>query len=112
MTKKKFFSEVETLKSFFELYCKDKHKGQKLYFHSLSYNQKDTFYELELCEECYELIKYSFDRLKECPHEEKPRCRKCPAPCYDKEEWKKLAKLMRYSGVKKGLLKMKNYISS
>ena len=64
--------------------------------------------ELNLCEECHSLISYSFDRLKGCPHEIKPRCRQCPNPCYEKQEWKSLAKIMRYSGIRLGLSKIKN----
>ena len=55
----------------------------------------------------HELINYSFDRLNECPHDIKPRCRTCPSPCYEKQEWKKLSKLMKYSGLQFGLIKIK-----
>jgi hypothetical protein len=54
------------------------------------------------------LIDYSIQRLQNCEHDPKPRCRKCPEPCYDKLQWKKVAKVMRYSGIKLGLLNIKN----
>ena len=52
---------------------------------------------------CLKKIEYSFGRLLDCPHEIKPRCRTCPNPCYEKQQWKETAQVMRYSGVKLGL---------
>ncbi len=108
MKTEKFVSEVNTLKKFYEMYCKDKHQNQKITKMTLEYHFEKFEYEFELCDECQELLNYSLDRLKECPHEIKPRCRTCPNPCYEKPQWKKVAKLMRYSGMKSGLLKIKN----
>lgn len=51
----------------------------------------------------YKKIDYSFERLLNCPHEEKPSCRKCINPCYGKKEWKETARIMRSSGMKLGL---------
>jgi len=109
MTTEKFKSETETLKKFFELHCVDKHQEQTYHCKELNYNGEKIHIELELCRECVELIHYSFDRLIECPHDTKPRCRTCPAPCYSKDEWKKVAKLMKYSGIQLGLLKIKKF---
>ena len=106
---KKYKSEVDTLKKFFELYCKDKHKNQNIFIKNFDYNNKKFDIELNLCDECKELINYSFDRLSQCPHDPKPRCRTCPNPCYEKNEWKKVARLMRYSGIQLGLLKIKKF---
>jgi len=109
MTTEKFTAEAQTLKKFFQIHCKDKHTGQTNHCKKLHYKDEDIYVELELCSECIELIHYSFDRLLECPHDPKPRCRTCPNPCYSKTEWKKVAKLMRYSGIKLGLLKVKRF---
>jgi predicted amidophosphoribosyltransferase len=108
MKTEKFTTEVDTLKKFYELYCKDHHKDQKLTKMILEYHFEKFEYEFYLCDECQELLNYSLDRLKECPHEIKPRCRTCPTPCYEKPQWKRVAKLMRYSGMRFGLLKIKN----
>lgn len=105
----KFTSEAQTLKKFFELYCKDKHSYQTYHCKQLEYNNTKVNIELELCSQCIELIHYSFDRLIECPHDPKPRCRTCPTPCYSKDEWKKVAKLMMYSGIQLGLSKVKKF---
>ena len=109
MTNEKFISEVETLKKFFTINCRDKHTEQHNYIKSIDYKNEGYDIELCLCEECKHLINYSIERLQECPHEIKPRCRKCPNPCYEKPQWKRLSKLMKYSGMKLGILKIKRF---
>ena len=108
MTTEKFSIEVDTLKKFFELYCKDKHQNQEAKSISLSYKNKNMKIQLNLCEDCFNSINYSFSKLQECPHDIKPRCRKCPNPCYDKPQWKKTAKVMIYAALKLNLSIMKN----
>ncbi len=110
MTTEKFTSEAQTLKKFFELYCNDKHTLQTDHCKQLEYNDEKINIELKLCPDCIELIHYSFDRLIECPHDPKPRCRTCSNPCYSKDEWKKVAKLMRYSGIQLGISKIKKFL--
>jgi len=109
MKTEKFKSEVETLKRFFTIHCEDKHSVQNSFKKTVHYKDESFELHLHLCEECSELINYSIQRLQECPHEIKPRCRTCPKPCYEKTQWKKLAKLMKYSGVRLGLLKIKKF---
>jgi len=106
MKEEKFKSEIETLEKFFTIYCKDKHKDQFEKSYTIPYKNITLKPTLNLCQECHELFEYAIHRLQECPHEEKPRCRKCPTPCYEKEQWKKMAKMMRYSGMKLGLTKL------
>ena len=107
MTNEKFIGEVQTLERFFTKFCHDKHTNIKTFPTKITYKNISYELDLELCDECYELINYSFDRLQECPHEEKPRCRQCPNQCYEKKQWKALAKLMRYSGFQFGLTKIR-----
>ena len=109
MTNEKFKQEIDTLNSFFSKYCEDKHQNQKKTAYEVEYKNIKYEFELFLCEECNTLILYSFDRLKYCPHEIKPRCRKCPNPCYEKKQWKDLAKVMRYSAISLGLSKLKRF---
>ena len=109
MTQVKFVSESTTLKKFFTVHCKNKHTNQRNYIKDISYKNSNIKLELDLCDECTELINYSIERLRECPHEIKPRCRTCSNPCYEKPQWKKLAKLMRYSGIQLGILKIKKF---
>jgi hypothetical protein len=110
MTIEKFITEINTLKTFYSKYCHDKHTHQNNISKQLKYKDECHVIDLSLCLTCMELIDYSFDRLIECPHEIKPRCRKCLNPCYEKTKWKRVAKLMRYSGIQLGILKIKNYL--
>jgi hypothetical protein len=107
MTDEKFIGEVKTLQKFFTKYCEDKHHNQREVTKKFSYNNINYDIKLNLCDECNKLINYSFNRLNECQHDIKPRCRTCPSPCYEKQEWKKLSKLMKYSGLQFGLIKIK-----
>ena len=110
MTTEKFEIEINTLKNFYELYCKDKHENQKEIKINLEYKSKSFILELNLCQDCQKAINYSFTKLQSCPHEIKPRCRKCPNPCYEKNEWKNIAKVMKYSAIKLSLGKIKSRI--
>jgi uncharacterized protein YlaI len=111
MTLEKFKSEVGTLEKFFTLHCKEKHLHQKESKKTLHYNNQNIPINFYLCDECLKLISYSIKRLQECPHDIKPRCRNCPKPCYKEKEWKALAKLMRYSGIQLGFLKIKKFFT-
>ncbi len=111
MTEEKFIDDSRTVLKFIQYYCDHKHKDETRECDSLTliYNAKDLDVDLYycLCNECRETLIYSHSRLQECPHEEKPSCRKCDDPCYEKKEWKLLAKIMKYSGMSLGLLKIK-----
>lgn len=109
MTTRKFKNEVYTLHSFLETYCSHKHKNKVQKNRDILYKDLQFSLTLNLCDECMEIFEYSLDKLQNCPHEDKPRCRKCSNPCYEKLYWKRLAKIMRYSGVKLGLLKIKRF---
>lgn len=110
MTTQKFEIEINTLKTFFELYCKNKHEDQKENTIKLEYKDISVDIELHLCEECLDSINYSFDRLLDCPHDIKPRCRTCPTPCYEKQRWKNAAKVMKYAAINLSLTKAKKKI--
>ncbi len=112
MTEEKFIKDVKILIKFLEVFCKDKHErasGQSL---RLVYRGK-KLEEVEfcLCKSCEDTLMYSYERLQECPHEEKPRCRKCKNPCYERPRYRALAKIMRYSGMKLGLTKVKKFFN-
>lgn len=110
MTNEKFESETNTLKKFYEFYCKNNHTNQKHNSIKLTYKDKIYNIELLLCKECINNINYSFERLQECKHEVKPRCRNCPETCYDKIHWKKTAKVMKYSAIRLGLSSIKQKV--
>lgn len=110
MTTEKFETEINTLKTFYELYCKDKHQNLVQRVENLEYKDAKFRLELNLCQDCYNIIKYSIDKLEVCPHEIKPRCRSCPSPCYEKDKWKETARVMKYSAIKLSLGKIKSRV--
>ena len=110
MTCEKYEIEINNLKKFYELYCKDKHENQVNKTLNLTYKEKSFSLELYLCEECQTAVNYSLKKLDSCPHDIKPSCRKCPHPCYEKPEWKNIAKVMKYSAIKLSLGKVKSRI--
>ena len=104
MDKEKLYQEVETLEKFFVIYCNDKHPGKQ----SLHKLETDKYeFEFELCDECFKLIEYSIEKLSDCTKDPKPKCRACPDNCYAKEEKKSMSKVMRHSGMKLGLNRLK-----
>lgn len=110
MTTEKFEKDARTVTKFVQLYCNQKHKDKdkKADFIQLKYHEKELGkIEYNLCSQCEKTLLVSYNNLLNCPHDEKPSCRKCPAPCYDKTDWKAVAKIMKYSGMRLGLLKIR-----
>jgi len=114
MTPEKLHTDSQTLHKFIQLNCSKKHHdvSKKEGVFEVSF-QETALCELpyHLCEECETLLFYSYGRLKNCPHDDKPSCRKCPNPCYDKPMWKKMAKVMMYSGMQLGLTKIRKFFT-
>lgn len=106
-----FEKELQTLVKMFPVYCRDKHGGQYPKTYRVEYGDKTFTFEVELCEDCHALFSYAIDRLRECPHDPKPRCRKCPNPCYERDKYKQMARIMAYAGMKLGLSKVKRKIT-
>ena len=110
MTSERFLRAIRIVHQFVQLYCSQKHDdtSKKVGRLLLNYrNENLGSIDYELCENCEKILLYSYQRLLKCPHEEKPSCRKCLCPCYGKAQWEQLAKIMRYSGMRIGLLKTK-----
>ncbi|MFT7004242.1 MAG: hypothetical protein ACJAWW_001599 [Sulfurimonas sp.] len=114
MTEEKFIHDSKTVLKFIQCYCDNEHSKSDKHKESieLCYNNKELNEEVNysLCERCTETFNYSYQKLQACPHDEKPSCRKCPKPCYDKPHWKNLAKIMRSSGMRFGILKIRKKI--
>lgn len=111
LSEEKFLSDLSVVLDFISTYCEDKHEksDKKRCDLSVTYQGKKLkVINYSLCAACKDTFLYSYARLQECPNDPKPRCRNCKNPCYEKTKWKELAKIMRYSGMKKGLLKVKN----
>ncbi|MBE0491961.1 MAG: nitrous oxide-stimulated promoter family protein [Sulfurospirillum sp.] len=109
MKDEKFIKDTQTVLQFIQTFCDDKHASQHPKESlNISYREKNLLHvSFHLCSTCKQTFLYSLERLQSCPHEEKPRCRKCSNPCYERSRWKELAQIMRYSGMKLGLVKLK-----
>lgn len=113
MTAEKLRNDTQTLHRFIQLHCDKEHSDvpQKEGILQVAFEEKslcDIPY--KLCEECETLMLYGYDRLRQCPHQDKPSCRKCPNPCYEKPMWKKMARIMMYSGMRLGLTKVRKLL--
>jgi hypothetical protein len=113
MTFETYRREATTLTTFVTHFCTDKHceqsKSSRI-IHIQYGGEHAEPLEATLCDACAETIAYGMTRLQECPFDAKPKCRKCPDPCYERPMWKQVAAIMRYSGMKLGLTKIKKKI--
>jgi hypothetical protein len=113
MTFETYRREATTLTTFVTHFCTDKHHGMPKRSRSIPIRyggkQADSL-EATLCDACAGIIDYGMGRLQECPFDAKPKCRKCPDPCYERPMWKQVAAIMRYSGMKLGLTKIRKKI--
>lgn len=113
MCDEKFLEQNETMAKFIGVFCDDKHKERAKKIGTLPLKNGAKFLknlDYHLCSECEELLLYANERLNNCKQDPKPKCRKCKNPCYEKEKWKYMAKIMRSSGMKLGFIKIKEVI--
>jgi len=104
MKKEKFEEDTKILHQFITTYCVHQHKNVLKNEGSLATRS------YTLCGECEKVLHYAYARLCECPHDPKPSCRKCKNPCYERGMWKKMARIMMYSGMRLGLTKMRKLL--
>lgn len=110
MTRDKLETDSKTLYKFIQLNCDKRHHDvpkKKSTLHVIFKDEVLSELPYNLCEECETLFIYAYGKLKNCPHEHKPSCRKCPNPCYEKPMWKKMANVMMFSGMQLGLTKLR-----
>lgn len=94
--------EISTLKPFFDMHCKN----------HIDKTDIDIYYddtkidEIKLCDKCSEIFLYATQRLRYCQQSPKPKCRKCKNNCFEKDMYKKIAKIMAFSGIKLGVSKI------
>ena len=106
--------DSKILHQFIQFYCDKEHQKEPKKEQVL-----EVFYETKslcslpycLCDKCETLLHYAHERLCECSLEPKPSCRKCLNPCYEKSISKQMAKIMRYSGIRLGFVKLKKLFS-
>lgn len=114
MTRDKLYTDSKALHRFLQFHCEREHRDVAKKEGTLVVTfQDELVYEqpYTLCEECETLLFYAYGKLKNCPHDDKPSCRKCPSPCYEKSMWKKMAGIMRYSGMRLGLTKIRKFFT-
>jgi hypothetical protein len=83
--------ELRVLNSFIGVYCCAQHGAQPS----------------GLCPECAGLLDYAAGRLKRCPYDPKPKCKRCPTHCYAPAQRERMRQVMRFSGmwyIKRGRL--------
>ncbi len=81
MNDNRLIIEKATVKAMIEIYCKANNKC------------------LTVCEECSNLIDYTFMRTDKCKYKQnKPSCKECKTHCYSPENRKKIREIMRFSG--------------
>jgi hypothetical protein len=78
-------AELETLEKMLQLYCRAAHGGRPL------------------CAGCRELLAYSSERLRLCPHDPKPACKDCTVHCYSPVMRARIREVMRYAGPRMAL---------
>ena len=113
MTVEKFEEQITTVARFIQIYCDDKHDSDRL-SGTLTTEYHGAKFEINyhLCPECEHLLRYADARLRACPHEDKPMCHNCKKICYEKQELRQIVSIMRYSGIKLGLSKIKEKVCS
>lgn len=113
MTEEKFAEQITTVAKFIQTYCDDHHDTDRLDgVLETEYKGKKISIPYHLCADCKHMLLYSNDRLRACPHEQKPSCRNCKQICYDKNELRYIVKIMRSVGIKLGLSKLKSKVLS
>ena len=73
--------ERTILRRFIEVYCRREHRTAT-----------------GLCPDCSDLLAYAEERLQRCPHDPKPKCKRCPTHCYKPKQRARIREIMRYSG--------------
>ena len=106
----KEISDIRTLIRFIEIFCHNHHRPAAVPFtfkhlDLRSIRKKD----ITLCPACAKLLRYGLTMRLRCPHDPKPMCKKCPAPCYRGDYRSRIREIMKFSGiylVKRGRLDM------
>jgi hypothetical protein len=110
MQRAKLQEESAHLERFFSLYCAHNHTCQEVRSFCIMHEERGYVFEAKVCSACGELLEYALQKLAACPHDPKPRCRTCQEPCYEKKEWKALAKVMRYGALRVEFDKVRDFV--
>ena len=79
---RRLIREKKTIEVMVRLYCHAKHGAN-----------------VDLCEDCADLLQYANKRIQKCPYgENKPACDTCPTHCYVAARRSHIKTVMRYAG--------------
>lgn len=97
---KKEKGDIQTLMKFVEIYCREKHDGERSVFSFKLFDLKEIAKkEISLCPDCRRILTYGLMMRLRCPHDPKPICKKCETQCYHGEYKSKIRKVMKFSGM-------------
>ncbi len=87
--------ELKLLINIVWVYCGAKHDTR---FEANDEVREISGRKILLCRECAELLVYAMEKLRNCPLEPKPSCKKCHIHCYGKEHRARIREIMSFSG--------------
>jgi len=94
--------DVKVLVDFVFIFCREKHSADlKASFLVEDGGLRDSpaERELRLCPDCSRLLKHGIAKLRLCPYDPKPMCKKCETHCYAPGYREKIREVMRFSGL-------------
>ncbi len=93
--------DLSILMRFIQVYCDKKHTEKEK--KRLVANGPVGIYindmNLILCNECTKMAMHGASKRVQCPYDPKPRCKKCPNPCYARGYRENIKRIMRFSGL-------------
>lgn len=87
-------NDINLLRRFISLYCGKQHADLR---QSLP-ERNIASLASSLCPDCTALLEYAVERLRRCPLEPKPACKKCTVHCYSPDYRERIRKIMAWSG--------------
>ena len=94
--------DIRVLGNFISIFCRENHKTEdKSVFPIKDTRLRDILgnQDLELCPDCQKLLNHGIAKLRLCPYDPKPRCKKCETHCYAPGYREKIREVMRFSGL-------------
>ena len=89
--------DLTLLIRFVDLFCRSRHRGERPGSPDPAVTALAGRPHL-LCPECSDLVGYAAKRLRTCPLDPKPSCKKCPVHCYRPDYRQKVREIMAWSG--------------
>ncbi|MFQ5870034.1 MAG: nitrous oxide-stimulated promoter family protein [Candidatus Zixiibacteriota bacterium] len=92
--------DVSVLARFIDIFCANNHSGDGKSRLQAKGDVADYLKNpsLALCPDCSKLLSHGVSKRISCPYDPKPRCKRCPTPCYAEGYREKIREVMRFSG--------------